>query len=64
MADYTLPNGRILRGLSEGKSPADIKIYAVAKGYATEDDYNKNRESVADLLPFAGEIVGGTAGAL
>jgi hypothetical protein len=64
MADYTLPNGRILRGLSEGKSPADIKIYAVAKGYATEDDYNKNRKSVADLLPFAGEIVGGTAGAL
>ena len=64
MSDYNLPNGRVLRGLSDGKSPADIKIYAIAKGFATEDDYNKNRESVADLLPFAGEVVGGTAGAL
>ena len=64
MADYNLPNGRVLRGLSDGKSPADIKTYALAKGFATEDDYNKNRQSVADLLPFAGEIVGGIGGTI
>jgi hypothetical protein len=64
MATYVLPNGRTIQGLSEGYTPEEIKNYALAKGFATEEEYNKNQKTVADLLPLAGEVSGGVAGAI
>lgn len=64
MAEYTLPNGRVIRGLSDGYTPEQIKQIAINGGYATEQDYQVNRETGADWLTTAGEMGGGVGGAM
>lgn len=63
MAEYTLPNGRVIKGLSEGYSPEDIKQIALAGGYATEADYQRNTKTGADWATTLGEAGGGVGGA-
>lgn len=64
MADYVLPNGTKITGLSEGYTPAQIKTYAISKGYATEADYAANKDTAADWLTIGGEVSGGVGGSL
>lgn len=64
MADYTLPNGRVITGLSEDYTPDEIKNIAINGGYATEADYARNVRTGADYLTTAGEMGGGVAGAM
>jgi len=64
MADYTLPNGKTLKGLDKGYSPDEIRQIALEGGYATDQDYQKNMETGADWATFTGELTGGVGGAI
>jgi hypothetical protein len=63
MADRTLPNGRIIKGVPDDFSNEDLKAYAIAEGFATEEDYNQDFETSADYLSLLGEVGGGLGGA-
>ena len=64
MADKTLPNGQVIRGVPDNISDADLKEYAIMTGAATEADYNRDRQTKADYLSTVGELGGGVAGAM
>jgi hypothetical protein len=64
MTDRTLPNGRVIRGVPDNYTNAQLKEYAIANGLATEEDYNRDMQTSADYLSLIGEIGGATAGAL
>jgi len=64
MADKTLPNGQVIRGVPDNISNADLKEYAIMTGAATEADYNRDQQTKADYLSTVGEIGGGVAGAM
>lgn len=57
MPERTLPNGRVIEGVPDSVSNEDIKLYAIAKGYATEADYNQDFETSADYLSLLGDII-------
>ncbi len=63
MADRTLPNGRTIKGVPDNFSNEDLKAYAIAEGFATEEDYNQDLETSADYLSLLGEVGGGLGGA-
>tara|TARA_R110001632_G_scaffold5397_2_gene21927 strand:+ start:1840 stop:3996 length:2157 start_codon:yes stop_codon:yes gene_type:complete len=58
-----LPNGEIITGVPVDFSAEDFRAYAIAKGLATEEEYNKDYETAADYLSLAGEVGGGLGGA-
>lgn len=64
MTDRTLPNGRVIRGVPDNYTNAQLKEYAIANGLATEEDYNRDMQTSADYLSLIGEIGGATAGAM
>ena len=64
MADKTLPNGRVIRGVPDNISPEDLREYAIMTGAATEADYNRDQETKADYLSLVGELGGGIGGAM
>lgn len=58
-----VPNGTTITGVPVNYSQEDFRAYAIAKGLATEEEYNKDYETAADYLSLAGEVGGGLGGA-
>jgi hypothetical protein len=62
--DRTLPNGRVIKNVPENISEEEFRQIALYNNWMAEEDMNKDYESNADLLPFAGELTGSVAGSL
>ena len=60
MPERTLPNGRVIAGVPDSISNEDLKLYAISKGFATEEDYNQDFETSADYLSLLGEVGAGS----
>ena len=62
--DRTLPNGVIVRNVNPAISEQDFKEQAIAAGYVTSEDYDRDMKTNADMVSTIAEAGGGVAGAL
>lgn len=59
----TLPSGKRITVLKDS-TPEEIKDLALRNNLATEADYERETQTIADWLPLIGEVSLGTAGAI
>ena len=60
--DRTLPNGVIVRNVNPAISEQDFKEQAIAAGYVTSEDYDRDMKTNADMVSTIAEAGGGVAG--
>ena len=62
--DRTLPNGIVVQNVNPAISQEDFKQQAIDAGYVTQEDYDRDIKTSADMVATLGEVGGGVAGAL